>query len=224
MAAKPASSSFLTSTPWISAPICGPRRRTSIIATSSCRGPNEPSRTGSLERGHHLVRQELEASRLELGRNAAARIQLGHDAVEPQLFPELAEPIDHARRGAEHHFLGEDVVVGQIGHALGLEMPSIGGTGAGAANRPARQLGLASEEGREALARLFPGAFGGGGDVDGDAEIDAGLPRMARLAPGLPVRRELNLQVGDLRGAEPDEDGLTYSVYRGKGSLDHGRT
>jgi len=29
------------------------------------------------------VRQELEASRLELGRNAAARIQLGHDAVDP---------------------------------------------------------------------------------------------------------------------------------------------
>src|SRR2546428_3527217 len=176
MAAKPASSSFLTSTPWISAPICGPRRRTSIIATSSCRGPNEPSRTGSLERGHHLVRQELEASRLELGRNAAARIQLRHDAVEPQLFPELAEPIDHARRGAEHHFLGEDVVVGQIGHALGLEAPSIGGTRAGAGNPPAPPPGLGGEKSREGLPRLFPGAFGGGGGGKGGVGNKPGSP------------------------------------------------
>src|ERR1700730_3136208 len=184
---------------------------------------SEPSGADSLERGHHLVRQELEASRLELRRNAAARIPPGHDAVEPQLFTKLAQPIDHARGGAEHHFLGEDVLIGQTGDALGQDARSIGGTRAGPADRGAGQLGLASEEGREALARLIPGALGGGGDVDGDAEVDARRTGMARLAPGFPVRRELSLQVGDLRGAEPDEDGQSHPAGRGKGLLARGR-
>src|ERR671919_1512725 len=38
MTAKLASSSVLTSTPWISTPICVPRRRLSIIGHSSSRG------------------------------------------------------------------------------------------------------------------------------------------------------------------------------------------
>src|SRR5262249_35696375 len=82
--------------------------------------------------GEHLAREDLEAPRLELGRDAPARVQLGHDPVQPELLAEPGEAIDHAGRGAEGHLAGEDVVVGEAGHALGLELPAVGGAGAGA--------------------------------------------------------------------------------------------
>src|SRR4029453_208870 len=57
--------------------------------------------TGSLEGGHHLASEELQASRLQLGWDEAARVQLGHDAVQPQLLAQLCEPVDHAGGRAE---------------------------------------------------------------------------------------------------------------------------
>src|SRR5437879_13887117 len=74
-------------------------------------GSSPPPARPLLERGHHLVGQESQAPRLELLGNAPARVELGHDSVEPQLVAQLRQPIDHALRGAERDLLGEDVVV-----------------------------------------------------------------------------------------------------------------
>src|SRR5439155_1012286 len=49
-----------------------------------------------------------------------------------------------------------------------------------------------------------------------DAQIHAGLAGMAGLAPGLPVGRELRLQIGGLRDAQADEDGQSHPAGRGK--------
>src|SRR5262249_62204357 len=66
-------------------------------------------------------------------------------------------------------------------------------------------------------------ALSGRRDVDGNAQVHAGLPGMPRLLPGLPIRAELSLEIGDLRRAQPDEDGQSHAPGRGKGLLARGR-
>src|SRR5256712_3688408 len=170
----------------------------------------------SPERGQHLAREDRGASRSQLRRNAPAGIQLGHDSVQPELVTQRSQTVDHAAGRAEGHLPREDVLVREAGHALGLESAPVGGAGARPADGGPGQLRLASEEGREALARFLPRALLGGGGVDGDPQMAAGLSGGAGLAPGLPVRRELRLQIGDLGGAQPDEDGQPHAAGRGK--------
>src|SRR5881628_3572100 len=50
----------------------------------------------SLERGHHLVSEDLETPRFELRRNESAGVQLGHDAVEAQRVAQPGQSSDHA--------------------------------------------------------------------------------------------------------------------------------
>src|SRR5689334_12636910 len=64
---------------------------------------------GSPERGDDLAGEELEAARLQVGGNAAARIQLGHDPVQPELVAQPSQPRDHALGGAEGHLALQDV-------------------------------------------------------------------------------------------------------------------
>jgi len=73
------------------------------------------------------VGEQTQAPRLELQRDATARIQLGDDSVQPQLLLEPGQAIDHAGRGAEGDLPGEDVVVGEISHALGERAAAVGG-------------------------------------------------------------------------------------------------
>ena len=129
---------------------------------------------------------------------------------------ELRQPIDHTSGGAEGDLLREHVFVREVGHPIGECATPVGGAGAGATDYRAGQLGLATEEVREALARLLDGSPLGRRDVDRDAQVDAGQPWMAGLAPGLPVEREVRLQIGDLRRAKPDEDGQSHLAHRRK--------
>src|SRR5512134_3924421 len=66
--------------------------------------------TPSVESGHHLVGQDPERPMHLLGRQHAAGIQLGHDAVQAEVVPELADPLDQARPGAEGHARLQNVV------------------------------------------------------------------------------------------------------------------
>src|SRR6185295_10994958 len=84
----------------------------------------------SSQRGQHLAREDLQAARLQLRRNAAARIQLGHDAVQAELVAQPGQPLDDTGGGAEHDLPREDVVVGEVRHALGLHLAAVGGSGA----------------------------------------------------------------------------------------------
>src|SRR6266550_3914417 len=94
---------------------------------------DERIRAGSIacpcspEGGHDVTRQQLEAACLQLRRNPAAGIELGHDAVQAELLAQAAQPFDHASRGAERHLLLEDVLVREACHALGLEPSTVSG-------------------------------------------------------------------------------------------------
>src|SRR5499433_3123021 len=51
--------------------------------------------TPSLQRRHHVVREQPETPRFQIVWNEPAGVQLGDDAVEPELVSELRQPIDH---------------------------------------------------------------------------------------------------------------------------------
>src|ERR1700694_5696922 len=63
-----------------------------------------------LERGDHVAGEELEAAPFQLQRNQSARVQLGHDAVDPELLAELFQSIDDAGGRPERDLAGEDVL------------------------------------------------------------------------------------------------------------------
>src|SRR5262249_29317770 len=172
---------------------------------------------------NYLMGQDLETTRFELGGDEASGIQLGNDPVQLELSLQLTETIDDTGRGAEHDFSREDVVVRERGHAIRLELAAVGGTGAGASYRRAGQLGLAREERHQALPRLLPRALLGGRGIDRDAEIDARSARMSGVAPRGSVRRELILQIRNLRGAKPDEDRQSHPSRDGERLLARGR-
>src|ERR1700730_14315320 len=65
---------------------------------------------------------------------------------------------------------------------------------------------MPAEEGRDGLARLLERARLGQAGIDGDAEVDAGLGRMARLGPGAAVRVQRALQLRDVHVAKTHED------------------
>src|SRR5207247_477287 len=58
---------------------------------------------------------------------------------------------------------------------------------------------------------------------DGNAQIDAGRRGMTGLAPGLPVRREIFPQIGNLGGAQSDEEGQAHRADGRKRLLGVGR-
>src|SRR5215831_6231574 len=155
--------------------------------------------TASLEGRHHVPGEELEAPHLQLRWDAAAGIGLGHDAVEVELLAQPGQAVDHALGGAECHLAGQDVVEGEAGHSVGLRLAAVGGPGPGAPDGRSGQLGLADEEGGEALAGLLHRSLRREGHVDRDAEVDARRAGVTRLPPGLSIRGELRLQIGDLR-------------------------
>src|SRR5205823_7117380 len=128
----------------------------------------------------------------------AARVQLGDDAVDAELFPQFGQALDHALRRAERDLLRQDVLVRETRHAVRLEPAAVGWAGAGTTDGRARELRLAREERREALARLFDRRVLRRRDVDRDAQVGAGLARMAGLAPCLAKGRERRLEVRDL--------------------------
>ena len=86
--------------------------------------------------------EETEAACLELQRDEAARVQLGDDAIEPEVKTQGRQPFDDALRGPEGDLLGEDVLVRQAGHPLGERAAEVGGPGAGATDRGSGELGL----------------------------------------------------------------------------------
>ena len=162
----------------------------------------------SSQRGQHLAREDLQAARLQLRRGMRPPgFSSATMPSRPSSVAQLGQPLDHAGGGAEHDLPREDVVVGEARHALGLHPAAVGGAGAGAAARrpgPARSGARRTAPGSRAApprrpppsSRRRPGCAG----------RRCGSPRWPGLAPGLPVGRELRLQVGDLGGAEPDED------------------
>src|SRR6185436_396206 len=99
----------------------------------------------------------LEASRFQLRRDEAARIQLDDEPVEPERVAKIRQSLDHLAWRAADHLLRKDVFVGQLRHPFRLRAPGV--RGARAADRGARELGLPTEEVGEALARLFDTAF-----------------------------------------------------------------
>src|SRR5712692_3436009 len=151
-----------------------------------------------LERGDHVASEELEAAPFQLQRNQSTRVQLGHDAVDSELLAELLQPVDDPGGGPERDLAGQDVLIGESGHAIDLGLPAVGGTGAGASDRRGGEPALTLEEIRQARARLFDGALFGGRDVDRDAEIDARLAGMSGFVPRLPVVGQMFLEIGDL--------------------------
>ena len=65
---------------------------------------------------------------------------------------------------------------------------------------------MTAKEGGDALPRLFTGACFRQARVDGNAEIDAGLSVVTRLAPGLPVQFETFLKLGNIQVAQSDKE------------------
>src|SRR6185503_9599525 len=94
---------------------------------------------GPPERRDHLVGKEPQALALERGRDEPAGVRLEQDAVDAELGAEIRQARDQLRRGAERDLLLQHIFVREIRHALGLKAPLLGGPGARAADRRARE-------------------------------------------------------------------------------------
>src|SRR5438445_9379133 len=87
------------------------------------------------ERGHHLLREDLEAARLLRQRQEPARVQLGRDAVEAELLAKLREPIHERGARTERDLGAEDLAIRERRERLGLRDAPLGRAGAGASDR-----------------------------------------------------------------------------------------
>src|SRR5215468_1950491 len=110
------------------------------VAMSASWTPRSPTsgsleRMGSPERRDHLVREQSQALALQRGWDHPARVRLEQDAVDAELGLQVLQPLDQLRRRAERNLLLEDLVVREVRHALRLEAPPLGGSGAGASHR-----------------------------------------------------------------------------------------
>src|SRR5437899_11884517 len=94
------------------------------------------------ERGHHLLRENLEAAGLLRQRQEPARVQLGCDAVQAELLAKLREPIHERGARTERDLGAEDLVIRERREGLGLRDAPFGPARAGAADRRAGPIGL----------------------------------------------------------------------------------
>src|SRR5215471_16056481 len=94
--------------------------------------PGPVAANASLERGHHLLGEDLQAPHLGTDRQEAARIQLGRDPRQPQLLAQLTEPILEPGRRAERDLGLEDLVVREAGELPRLGLASVDRPHAGA--------------------------------------------------------------------------------------------
>src|SRR5712692_322367 len=187
-----------------------------------------PPIAGSLEGRHHLVGQDTQGPPHLLHREEAARVQLGHDAAEPELFPHPFEAIDQARGRAERDASLEDVLVRQVGELLEPRPPPITGSGVAASDARSGQLGVAAEEIRDVLVGLVEGLLLRGRGVDGDAQADVAVAGVPGLPPGRAVRPEVAPELRDVHVAEPDEERQSGAADEGErlhrvGGHPHGR-
>src|SRR6266545_5183372 len=97
------------------------------------------------ERGHHLMRENLQGARLLLLRQESAGIQLRRDPVQAQLFAELRETVDQPRPRAERDIGAQDLRVREARQGLGLSLAPLGRAGPGPPDRRSGQVGLAVE-------------------------------------------------------------------------------
>src|SRR5437763_382367 len=69
-----------------------------------------------------------------------------------------------------------------------------------------RDLGLARAEAEERGLALGAGLALAGGDVDRHAQVHGRRAGMAGGAPRLAIRRQVRLEIGDVEGAQAEED------------------
>src|SRR5262249_20657871 len=88
------------------------QRRARLLRACPARERRAPS-LSLLERGHHLLGEELEAAHLLSEGQETTRIQLGGDARQAELLLQETQSFDQRRRGTESHLAREDVVVAE---------------------------------------------------------------------------------------------------------------
>src|SRR3989442_5724149 len=109
------------------------------------------------ERGHHLMRENLQGARLLPLRQESTGIQLRRDPVQAELFAELPETIDEPLARAERDLGAQDLRVREARQGLGLSLATLGRAGSGPPDRRSGQVGLAVEVVRDGLLPPFPG-------------------------------------------------------------------
>src|SRR5437867_12898189 len=87
------------------------------------------------ERGHHLMRENLQGARLLPLRQESTGIQLRRDPVQAELFVELRETIDQPLARAELDLGAHDLRVGDARHGLGRSLATRRRTGPGPPER-----------------------------------------------------------------------------------------
>src|SRR5437870_13252119 len=96
--------------PWLLS-VSGPARL-------ACALPNSPNRIlfssmqkGSVQPRHDLFAQQLQRAGHRLGRDQGAEIQLGQDAVEPELLMQLLQTVGAIFRPADDDLVAHDLII-----------------------------------------------------------------------------------------------------------------
>src|SRR5262245_50864134 len=175
-----------------------------------------------LERGHDLAGQDRETLLHALGLDEAARVELGDDAVERELFLQAAQPVDEPGGAAERHALGQDLLVRKPRQALDARLQPLRGPGAGPAHGRLLQVGLSAEVERDAVERLLERGLLGGRGVDGNAQVDVAVAGVPGVAPGPAIREHVMTERRDVHAAQADEDRQSHLADLGKRLLRRG--
>src|SRR5216683_2241545 len=169
------------------------------------------------ERGHHLMRENLQGARLLPLRQESTGIQLRRDPVQAELFAKLRETVDQPRARAERDLGAQDLRVREARQGPGLSHSSLGRAGPGTTDRRSGQVGLAVEVVRDGLLRLFHGGLLRGRGVHRNPEAYVAITGVPRLSPRLAVTSHVSRQLGDVHAAQPDENGQTHPADARKG-------
>src|SRR2546422_6247000 len=173
--------------------------------------------TRLFERGHHLMRENLQGARLLPLRQESTGIQLRRDPVQAELFAELRETVDQPLPRAERDLGAQDLRVREARQGLGLSLATLGRAGPGPPDRRSGQVGLAVEVVRDGLLRLFRGGLLRGRGVHRNPEAYVAITGVPRLSPRLAVTSHVSRQLGDVHAAQPDKYGQAHPADAGEG-------
>ena len=153
----------------------------------------------------------------------AAGVELGHDAVQPQLGAQLGEAVNQARRRAECHLGRQNVIVGKGGQTGGALVPQLGllnagGTGIGGVKAPHPPEVVLNAFQRLGAGRLFRQPR-----IDRNPQRHIAGAGVSGILPGLPISLQVVPQFGYVHTPQANKDGEAGGAGAGEGFRSGGR-
>jgi hypothetical protein len=141
-------------------------------------------------------------------RDLGAAVHLAQDAVESESFLQTHQAVGDPLGRADDQLFAQRLFVGDGLQPPAARRPHVALLHPGASCRILEPLAEIAVEIHDAFLRLLARRLVGVGDIDRSAQEDLALAGMARLLPGLAIRRDIRFQLFERALAHRDQHAM----------------